>query len=152
MIMSGIAMVVYDSRIVHRSFKILSDKFRRRPPPVQEEVELGMSSAPDEVFASESNKIPVNVGETGTTASGIDLNQTPSDQEPTQSAESPISREAINDLILPYSIRTGFLVFAFFIATFASVMATRGAIHNLPLLYQFFANILLAGRSHLYLS
>jgi hypothetical protein len=68
-------------------------------------------------------------------------------QEHTELSDTAISSETNHEISLPYSIRTGLFIFAFFVCTFVSVMVTRGVIHDLPLLYQFFANILLAGIS-----
>jgi len=146
-------MIIFDSRIVHRSLKILRVKFRGPgPQPEVEqgtppEIELETQIAPTELSVSPSD--PVEIPQMEHKTSGIDVTQPRhSNQDATESLHSPISAELNNELGLPYSIRTGLLIFAFFVATFVSVMVTRGVINNLPLLYRFFANILLAGISH----
>lgn len=67
------------------------------------------------------------------------------ESETTAPVEMPSASPPSQEIRLAYSIRTGLCIFAFFLATFITVMVVRGVIPDLPPLFRFFANIYLAG-------
>ena len=161
MVISGIAMVIYDSRIVHRALKRIKNLLRRRHPETQ--VELGDIASPAEgplrqEQPSEDSQIPESVqidqNPKASPASGV--NSPPSahvDQTkvvldvPPRTTGAAVNAE---DVKLPYSIRVGLLLLCFFLVSFVVVMVVRGVVHGLPSDFRFFANIYLAGTSLFY--
>jgi uncharacterized membrane protein len=73
------------------------------------------------------------------------------EQDNDQDAVSTISVERVQErpqeIIIPYSIRTGLFCFVFFLVSFIVIMVIRGVLDSLAVAFKFFANILLAGSS-----
>lgn len=141
MVLSGVAMVIYDSRIIHNGLKKIRNKFRRHQ---EQQIELGT-----DVFPGQTQGIQrVDNPESETSASGVSRRPTDdgdngSEANPTQ--ETPQIRP--ETVMVPYSIAVGLLIFAFFVLSFIIVMVLRGVLNDAPLLFRFFANIYLAGKS-----
>ena len=59
--------------------------------------------------------------------------------------ETSTSRVRAEDVMIPYSILTGLIIFGIFVISFVIVMVVRGVVHDAPILFKFFANMYLAG-------
>jgi len=96
-----------------------------------------------------AHETPVKVGMMND-ASATLRNRQPRQQEnletnpDSQAAAATVSAE---DVVVPYSIWTGLIIFSFFIISFIVIMVLRGVLHGAPLLLKFFANMYLAGFS-----
>jgi len=143
MVLSGIAMVIFDSRVVHNCLKAVKNKFRRNR---EQQPELGHNLsqvAPQDIQRVDNPKIE-------TSATGVSQRQpldAAEDSEVDTSQTIPVVRS--ENLIVPYSIKVGLLVFALFVVSFIVIMVLRGTLTDAPALFRFFANIYLAGRSPL---
>jgi hypothetical protein len=156
MVVSGIAMVIYDSRVVQRNFTRIRNRVRRnRQEPQIELADIG--SPPQEASSQEGEPESLRVPESvrvdrdadATPATGVNPPQA-SRAEQTKVTSGgtahPISAE---DVMIPYSIRVGIFLFCFFLVSFIVIMVVRGAVESLPSDFLFFANIYLAGMSSL---
>jgi len=143
MVLSGIAMLIFDSRIIQRNGKKVWNKLRRHERPV--ELEANSRSTEPE---TDQSTVRIDVHEQQQQQEGVKIRQvqtpTPHNEIPAP-VESPPSSPPSQEIRLAYSIRTGLCIFIFFLATFITVMVIRGVIPDLPPLFRFFANIYLAG-------
>jgi hypothetical protein len=153
MVSAGAAMVLYDSRVTQLGIRKLKAKFRRHN--LGPEIELGGTAETSDVdMVSPSGQTDIiGSSESGTQnlASGVDSVHGSGQLEPINSPDAALAPPSspTHQIQVPYSVETGLLLFAFFIASFVAIMVTRGVISNSPLLYRFFANIFLAGTPHL---
>lgn len=142
MVFSGIAMLIFDSRIIQRNGKKIWNKLRRRHERPVELEENSRSTEP------ETDQSPVRIDDHEQPQQGVKNRQvqvSSPDNETPVPVEAPPPSPPSQDIRLAYSIRTGLFIFAFFLATFITVMVIRGVILDLPPLFRFFANIYLAG-------
>ena len=145
MILSGTAMLIFDSRLIQRNGKKLWNKLRRRHAS-ERPVELEANPRSTEPETDQSTvRIDIHQRQQ---QQGVKIRQV---QTPTPDSETPApvepqpSSPPSQEIRLAYSIRTGLCIFIFFLASFITVMVIRGVIPDLPPLFQFFANIYLAG-------
>ena len=150
MVLSGIAMAIFDSRIIHRWLRKIKVKFQRVQR--QESVELGENTNPHETDVqpaeptetpSDPKPIPVDSNDESSTSIGNRRQQDRQENIP----EPPAPRVRADDVMIPYSILIGLIIFAVFIISFVVVMVIRGVVHDAPNLFVFFANMYLAGIS-----
>jgi hypothetical protein len=139
MVLSGIALVVFDSRIVHRFITRIQDRFRR---PRRRNVELQQNTseitrADEEHTEADS----IDLGERSTAS--LRNRQTTTAEETPEENPTRVSGQRV---VIPYSILTGTIVFLAFISSFIAIMVVRGVVHDAPTLFKFFANMYLAGR------
>jgi hypothetical protein len=146
MVLSGIAMVIFDSRIIQKHIRKLRDMFRRSNQEPQ--IELGTGSHSQEPTSPEElpKTLSVNPEETSVSASGISSRQAPHtnvqiDEQPIDTTRTPTDQ----DVKLPYSLRVGLIILGLFLISFIVIMVIRGVLKDLPTLFRFFANIYLAG-------
>jgi len=147
MVISGIAMVIYDSRIVHKYLNRLRDKFRRRQ---ETQVELGDIGNSEEhpVAGPEPEPIRVDTDNTQKLASGTKAPQSRQVVEEPQNDAGVRSTQPIpgqDDVKVPYGILVGLFVLIFFLVSFVIIMVLRGVLPSLPSDFLFFANLYLAG-------
>lgn len=158
MVLSGIAMVVYDSRIVQRNFAKVRNKFRRNGHELQ--IELGtVDSPPDESQEGDSRtaqgleSVRVDPHPDANLATGVNPPRGSRTErtkvEPEASLRNTTVAIRADDIALPYSIWVGLSLFGLFLVSFVVIMVVRGVVDNLPLDFRFFANIYLAGTFHL---
>jgi len=76
-------------------------------------------------------------------SSGSFVNRCPQSQQ-VDIPEPSTSRVRAEDVMIPYSISMGLIIFAIFIISFIVVIVIHGVVHNTPILFKFFANIYLA--------
>jgi hypothetical protein len=152
MVSGGIALVTFESRVIQRSIRKIKNLFRRTTPA--HNVELGENTSegdasPETVAPSvQGNTIPVDSADEITSS----LRNRQAHSEENTNTESdfpqdPAPRVRAEDVMIPYSIRTGMILFALFVASFIVIMVIRGAVSDAPLLFQFYANMYLAGLS-----
>jgi len=146
MVLSGIAMVIFDSRIIQKYIRKLRDMFRRRNEEPQ--IELGTDSHSQQPTSPEEppKTLSIDPEETAVSASGINSQQAPRtniqiDDQPIDGTPPPTDQE----VKLPYSLRVGLMILGFFLISFIVIMVIRGVVKDLPTLFRFFANIYLAG-------
>jgi hypothetical protein len=155
MVLSGITLVIFDSRIIQKYFRRIRNKFRRSNN--EPELELGSESH----AAEESTKstLPEAQPEThsvdretpAASASGVNTQQTVHVNVQTDSQTDDATRPAsTEDVKVPYSIFVGLIILVFFIVSFIVIMVIRGVLDDLPQLFRFFANIFLAGIFHVH--
>ena len=146
MVISGVAMVIFDSRIIHNWIRKIRAKLPRNQ---QENIELGETVIPTQDIPttveqqSEPSPIPIDADSPETSVSK--LNRQSQVQQDNNVENSPRVRS--DEVKMPYSIRTGLVIFAFFVTSFIVVMVIRGVVHNSPIAYRLFANMYLAGTS-----
>lgn len=152
MVSSGIALVTFDSRVIPWSIRKVRSLFHRTTPP--HNVELGESTsegdAPPEVGAHSTQENTVPVDSTDDITSSLRNRQTRPQENAgfeSDSPQEPTARVRAEDVMIPYSIRTGLVLFALFVISFIATMAVRGAVSDAPLLFEFYANMYLAGLS-----
>lgn len=149
MVLSGIAMVIFDSRIIQRYIRKLRDMFRRRNQEPQ--IELGTNSHSQEPTSPEEGPktLSIDPEETAVSASGINSRQAPRTNAQTDEQTSDTTRTLTDqDVKLPYSLRVGLIILGLFLISFIVIMVIRGVLKDLPSLFRFFANIYLAGIYH----
>lgn len=158
MVLSGIAMVVYDSRIIQRNFTKVRNKFRRIGHEPQ--IELGtVDSPPDESQQDELGtaqgleSVRVDPHPDANSATGVNPPKASRTErikvEPEVSLRNTTLAIRADDIALPYSIWVGLSLLCLFLVSFVVIMVVRGVVDNLPLGFRFFANIYLAGIFHL---
>jgi hypothetical protein len=139
MVLSGIAMVVFDSRVIHNGLKKIRNKFRRNQ---EQQLELGPDSS--QVISQGIQR--VDNPEVETSASGVNQRQATDDAGGSEAdSNQTVPRVRAENVIVPYSIKVGLLIFAVFLVIFVVIMVLRGVLTDAPLLFRFFANIYLAG-------
>jgi hypothetical protein len=139
MVLSGIAMVVFDSRVIHNALKKIRNKFRRNQ---EQQLELGPDSS--QVISQDIQR--VDNPEVETSASGVNQRQATDDAGGSEAdSNQTVPRVRAENVIVPYSIKVGLLIFAVFLVIFVVIMVLRGVLTDAPLLFRFFANIYLAG-------
>lgn len=147
MVLSGIAMAIFDSRIIHRWLRKIKNMVRKSQR--QENVELGEDVNPPEVHSrpdeTQAEPQPIKVDSKSETSVPIGNRRPQGHQENVTEPSTP--RVRAEDVMIPYSILTGLIIFATFIISFIVVMVVRGVVQNAPVLFQFFANMYLAGIS-----
>ena len=155
MVSSGVALVVYDSRLIPRCLRKIRNQFCGPPRPEQN-VELGGSTnqgdpsldSQTEDASIHENAIPVDSN--NEIVSSL-RNRQPRQQQITDtspdSEQQPAPRVRAEDVMIPYSIRTGLVVFFLFVLSFVVTMVVQGVVRNSPILFQFYANMYLAGSS-----
>jgi hypothetical protein len=136
MVLSGIINTLWDSRVLHRGYRNASRRFRRQPT-IAQTPEL-------EIQGDGEQMTPVDLPETGTSASGI-TPDTNSNTIPQGDDQEVVTRQRSGDVVLPFSVLTGAIVLALFFASLVVILVVRGVVPNLPTLLRFFANIYLAG-------
>jgi len=159
MVLSGIAMLIYDSRIVQRYFTKIKNRFHRNRHEPQ--IELGtIDSTPEETTPQDSEPGTVQAPESmrvdpasdANPATGVNSPQAsriePAKVESETSSRSPTQPVRADEVALPYSISVGLCLFCFFLISFIVIMVVRGVVDNLPSDFRFFANIYLAGATH----
>ena len=160
MVVSGIAMVIYDSRVVQRNFARIRNRVRRnRQEPQIELADIG--SLPQEASSQENGLESLQVPESvrvdrdadATPATGVKPPQASSIEQTRVKSAAPLRGIAhpirAEDVKISYSIRVGIVLFCFFLISFIVIMVVRGAVDSLPSDFLFFANIYLAGTSSL---
>jgi hypothetical protein len=151
MVSAGIALVVFDSRVIQRSIRKVKNLFRGMTPA--QNVELGENTTEEDTSpqtgapSAQENTIPVD--STHDIASSLRNRQARSEENVNleSSPQNPAARVRAEDVIIPYSIRTGLVLFALFVISFIVTMVVRGTVSDAPLLFQFYANMYLAGSS-----
>ena len=147
MVISGIAMVVYDSHIVHKAIRILKNRFRRTPP--EEQLELGRPGSANKAAPSpgpaeqERKSIANDPGSNDVSPSGVDRPRP--DPSTINTSENSPAEVRSDQIMVHYSIWIGIAILVFFLASFTAVMVVKGVLHDPPQLFRFFANMLLAG-------
>lgn len=148
MIISGIAMVIFDSRIIHKWIRKIKTRFRRNQQ--EENIELGQDAIPTEASPKteepESDPKPIRIDTDNNETSLSRRNQQASSQQDSN-VDNSASRVRAEEVKMPYSIMTGVSIFLIFVTSFIVIMVIRGVIHNAPIAYKFFANMFLAGTS-----
>ena len=152
MVGSGIALVIYDSRVIQNVFRRTRSRFQRNHR--EENVELGTNVSsqehemPGETSPAEPKPIRIDASDNEISSSGVasdrqryDIHTVDETPRPT----APTARVRSEDLKAPYSILIGVSIFALFVVSFIVIMVIRGVVPNLPKPYQFFANMYLAG-------
>lgn len=148
MVISGIAMVIFDSRIIHNWIRKIRNRFQRNQQ--ENNVELEENIDTNEVALNtrpESKPIPVDPNNNETSLSR--RNQQSPDQQDNH-VESSVPRVRSDEVKMPYSILTGVVIFVIFIVSFIVIMVIRGVVPNSPIAYRFFANMYLAGISQVF--
>jgi hypothetical protein len=115
-------------------------------------MELGTVSGANESEAGQTEQpaiLPTDSLESkpSGSASGVahDTRPNRATQEHAQETESVIrTRE---EVAIPFSVRTGFIALALFLVSFIVILVVRGVVDNVPMLFNFFANIYLAGKN-----
>src|SRR5947207_5559673 len=133
MVLSGTAMLIFDSRLIQRNGKKLWNKLRRRHAS-ERPVELEANPRSTEPETDQST-VRIDVHEEQQQQSGVKNRQVqvPStDNETPAPVESPPPSPPSQEIRLTYSIRTGLFIFVFFLATFITVMVIRGVVPDLP--------------------
>ena len=155
MVLSGIALVIFDSRIIQRYVRRILNKFRRSNP--EPELELGTESQAAEesttsVLPEAQPEIhPVDRETPAASASGVNTQQTVHVNAQADLQTDNATRSAsTQDVKVPYSIFVGLSILVFFIVSFVVIMVIRGVLDDLPTLFRFFANIFLAGIFHVH--
>lgn len=153
MVSSGIALVTFDSRVIQRSIRKVENLFRRATPA--HNVELGEITTQGDM--SPETRAPSVREDTAPVVPTHDITsslrnrqarpQENADPELDYPQEEPTARVRAEDVAIPYSIRTGFVIFVFFVVSFIVTMAVHGAVSDSPLLFEFYANMYLAGSS-----
>jgi hypothetical protein len=160
MVVSGIAMVIYDSRVVQRNFTRIRNRVRRNRQEAQIEL-ADIDSPPQEASYQENEPESLQVPESvrvdrdadATPATGVNPPQASRTEQTKVKSAAPLRGTAhpirAEDVKVPYSIRVGIFLFCFFLVSFIVIMVVRGAVETLPSDFLFFANIYLAGTSSL---
>ena len=151
MVLSGIALVIYDSRIIHRWLRKLKNQFRKKQR--EQQVEIGDNSNPQgdvnprELQLTEPEPTPIRVDSDGDGNFAAEVRQEQPIEQDDTSAENPARTVRSEEVKVPYSITTGLVIFVLFLVSFIVIMVTRGVVHDLPIVFRFFANMYLAGIS-----
>lgn len=117
-------MVIYDSRIIQRTYRSVRQLFKPQEIPKVD---------PEITTESKAEEATVNdVPEAKAQKEDVELGNT----------ELP---DLELDKLVPYSVRTSVIVLAIFMLSFAVIMAVRGFVPNVTPPFKFFANIFLAG-------
>jgi hypothetical protein len=119
-------MVIYDSRIVQQTYLQIRQLFKHKETP-QINLETTNESKPEK-----------------TTAEDVRQEPTPLQKEDIELGKIELCELEFEKLI-PFSAGTTVLVLTAFVVSFVVVMTVRGFVPNLPPLFKFFSNILLAG-------
>jgi hypothetical protein len=145
MVLSGLAMVIFDSRIVHRALSKIQKKFRRNHP--EQQIELGENSRtePTQTADTSPNVVRVDNGDNTNTASGVSERPTSRSGSEGDSSDNPTPALRSQENVSLYSVKVGLLLFGLFIISFIIIMVLRGVLSDAPVLFRFFANIYLAG-------
>jgi hypothetical protein len=140
MVLSGIALVIFDSRIAHRFIRRIKDRFRR---PQRQNVELQDNTSETTRGEEEHPEVDsIQLDSDNTPPTSLRNRQTATEEE--TPPESP-TRVSAQHVVVSYSILTGTIVFLIFISSFIAVMVVRGVVHDASTLFKFFANMYLAG-------
>jgi hypothetical protein len=145
-------MVIYDTMVVQHGYRWLRRKFSR----IQPDIEKNESKAIEEEEKADTTNAQINESktpktqvETATMNAKTNEPSTPTQAEPRAEDVEDVENAAIelcdlglNDII-PYSLRTGWIVLGAFIVSLIVIMVLRGIIHD-PLL-KYFSNMYLAG-------
>lgn len=146
MVLSGIALAIFDSRIIHRWLRKIKTWVRKNHR--EENVELGENANSAENESQSGNTQPepepIRVDASDESPASVGTRRQHGRQDDI-SEERSMPRVRAEDVMVPYSILTGSIIFACFIISFIAVMIIRGVVHNLPILFKFFANMYLAG-------
>lgn len=142
MISCGIAMAVFDSRIIHRAIRKLRVRLRRPRPP-SGPIDAGLEMRLDEQDIQQVDQEPTDAG---STASGVNPLQVPRPGESQQRASTFSSSASSSQIVkIPYSMLVGSIILGLFVIFFVAIMVLRAVLTTAPILFRFFANILLAG-------
>ena len=114
-------------------------------------LELGdVTSVPQSMIAVSSeatiDAVRIDAEIHGAIASGVGSDTSRTNLNPdgsVHSEDTEISTQ--NEVMIPYSVQTGLLVFCVFVISFVVIMVIRGVVVDVPRLFKFFANIYLAG-------
>lgn len=159
---SGITMVVYDAGIIQRGYRWLRPKTSKNQPDIEKNQSKTLKENEEPVTAER----PVTMGEPFTMNDEINEIREPNTQEELDAMNEKVNNSKasktqeelntediergaielyeleLNDII-PYSLRTGWIVLGCFIISLIVIMVLRGIIH-VPIL-RFFSNMYLAG-------
>jgi hypothetical protein len=148
MVLSGLVMVIFDSRIVHRVCAKIWKRLRRNHQ--EQQIELGENPQAETSPSADIQPDVVRVDNQGNTNSASGVIQRPvsrssSAGDPRSDDTTPVVRSQEN--VALYSVKVGLLLFGFFIVSFIVIMVLRGVLIDAPILFRFFANIYLAGKA-----
>lgn len=144
MVISGITMMIFDSRIIHKWIRTIKSRFQRNQQA--ENVEPGDEPGRSEAGEQQSELQPVRV-DTDNLETAVSQRNQQSQAQQHNNIENSASRVRSDQVKAPYSILTGVAVFAIFVISFIVIIVIRGVVANLPIGYRFFANMYLAGMS-----
>jgi hypothetical protein len=144
MVISGISMTIFDSRIIHNAIRTIKTRFQNNQQ--DEHVELGEGANLSEgvLSAGERQSESELIRVTNETAVSR-RNQQSQDQQ--DDIEKSASRVGSDEIKMPYSILTGVAIFSLFVVSFILIMVIRAVVPNTPIAYRFFSNMYLAGTS-----
>jgi hypothetical protein len=145
MVLSGLAMVIFDSRIVHRAFTKIQKKVRRNRQEPQIELGENSQTEPTKTTDISPNVVPVDNGGNANTASGVSERPISRSGSEGVSSENPAPALRSQENVSLYSVKVGLLLLGLFIISFIIIMVLRGVLRDAPVLFRFFANIYLAG-------
>jgi hypothetical protein len=143
MVISGISMTIFDSRIIHNGIRTIKTRFQgnQQDEPVERE-DANLSEAVLSTGEQQSQSEPIRVNnETAVSR----RNQQSQDQQ--DDIEKSASRVESDEIKMPYSILTGVAIFSLFVVSFIVIMVIRAVVPNSPIAYRFFSNMYLAGTS-----
>jgi hypothetical protein len=150
MINCGIAMVVFDSRIIHSAIRKIRNAIHGpHPPAIPVEAELGIPL--DEQNTQQIDSSSTNAASTASGVNPLHVHHGGGTQDPEGSPT--ISSDASPSITIkfPYSIVIGSVILGLFVIFFIVIMVLRGTLTSASILFRFFANILLAGNKPKYL-
>jgi chromate transport protein ChrA len=159
MVLCGIATVVHDYRWLHGPVKTLRGLVTRRRTPRENEVELAERAeqtqtsddrqpsppqkAVDESTAGSAHRRPGPAGARQTLTPPPDAAEEPESVDTADVREE--SRTVPAERRINMSWKVGLAIIGAFFIGFIVVMVLRGVLHYRPLLFQLFANMILAG-------
>lgn len=147
MIGSGLALVIFDSRIVHKFIRKVRTRLRRNSQDGNMELGQDVPSRDAELAVETvpQDTKPVQIDISGAETSATRLSTSRQQDESNLTVENSRARIRSEEVKAPYSIMTGVSIFALFMISFITIMVIRGVVGNLPKPYQLFANMYLAG-------
>lgn len=145
MVLSGLAMVIFDSRIVHKAFSKIQKMFRRNRQEPQIELGENSQTEPAQTATASPNAVLVDNEGNKNIASGVSERPTSRTGPESESSDNPTPLLRSQENVSLYSVKVGLLLLGLFIISFIIIMVLRGVLSDAPVLFRFFANIYLAG-------
>jgi len=142
MVGCGIAMVIFDSRRIHKAIRKLRGALRRHHPPPSP-IDTELETRPGEQGIQPIDEEAIEADSRASGISPMQIHRSSQSQEPTST--TPLSTPASHAIKIPYSIVVGVIILALFVTVFVVIMVLRSVLTSAPTLFRFFANILLAG-------